>query len=244
MNLMTAFGKNLTNEGFISDLKEFCGQQTWMPTSDTEILALDNFYFYSWSGDKWIAPVVEKFYDADEGLIGRGMLALMFMEVYKVQLDRLWEDFVTEYDPVASYDVHEEMNYDHDGGGTREKQGTETNTRTGSINDYGTVTTRNKAWAYDSNSSSDVSESTVTYGATGVPRSTLYNDVMDTKVYGGRIDTSTETADDTLTSHKYGSLGIASPAQLLKLDIELWRLNFYTTILFPRIDKFLTLPIY
>lgn len=200
-----------------------------LPILSTESIAksIDNYYYFGWSGDKWSSPLVEKINNVDE-LHMPGNIARMFWDAHGDELLRQWELFRKEYDPLASYDVHEETGYEHEGSGSLDKNGKDTRTKKGKI------TTTDSVWGVNSASNVNSDKSEVDYGTTGV---------IDELSYASG-NTTTDTASDELTVHKYGNLGTTSLTKLLKDDIEMWQWDFYTRFFFPAIDSMIALPIY
>lgn len=192
---------------------------------------LDAYYYFGWSGDKYSSPFVEKFRNLQQlGEDWKLQVAKTFWEVHGDELLRQWALFQKEYDPLASYDVHEETGYEHEGGGSLTKSGNDTKVRTGS------VTNKDYSWAYDSDTKKQEGEGTTDYGSGQAG-------LTDTVTYDSG-NTTTDTASDTLDVHKYGNLGTTSLTKLLQDDINLWAWDFYTKFFFPAIDSMIALPIY
>lgn len=206
--------------------------------SEEAVERLDNAYYFMWSGDKITSPLLDKMYVKSAAVhLDKELLANMFWDIYGAQLMKQWENFVREYDPVNVYDITEKTHYDHSGGSS----GTDTNVRSGNVQQTGKSTDTDSAWAYDQTGAAQgrpVSR-TETVIDSNNPMKTIYNDVTD-----GRTRSGTETADDDLYTHKYGNLGVQPISLLIKQDIDLWKLNFYRNIFFPALDSFLAIPIY
>lgn len=239
MTLAEAYDWNLTSEsgdGFCIDLYEFAEDaQIEIPflTTNTEATQLDFYYYLSWSGDKIISPALEKImaqYDDWTDPEMREVIVSTFWKIYGEQLLRQWENFTREYDPIDDYDITEETDYSHSGRGNITDSGSDTRKK------LGKVSTTDSAWTYDSNIEKNTDKSTTTYGENTTP-------MTDETEYGKRRATA-ESAEDDLTIHKYGNLGINPISDFLKKDIDLWKWNFYKKIFFPALDSFLTIPIY
>lgn len=197
-----------------------------------QIKRLDDYYYLAHSGDKLASPYLEKISTIEIPNIVHWSLevAHSFWMIHKDELDRQWALFQKEYDPLASYDVHEETGYEHEGGGSLTKTGSDTRKKTGKI------TTTDSAWGLNSSTDVDADKSVTEYGEGQTP-------MQDELVYDSSNET-TDTASDTLDVHKYGNLGTTSLTKLLKDDIELWMWDFYERIFFPTVDKHIALPIY
>lgn len=215
----------------------------WLPDDNGLLRHVENYYYFSWSGDKYISPLIEKFYDEQLGITHETEIAQMFYATHNMKLTKLWNDYVVEYEAINPYDVHEELDYIHSGENEVSNSGNDTNVRTGSIEESGTVRDTRQVFPYDGNVPKNESIVTSVRGADGDNIVTTYNQVADTFTHG-KTSSGTDSATDDLDTHKYGNLGILPIARILEEDIELWKMDFYTTILFPMLDRFLTLPIY
>lgn len=192
--------------------------------------AIDNFYYFGWSGDKPVSPLTAKVNKLDE--VGMNIrLAEMVWAAHGDELLREWELFMTKYDPLRMYDVHEETDYVHEGSGSASDSGDDVRTTTGKISTTDSLTGVNgSAFANADKSITDYEEE-------------LNNPLKVTTDYGKTRETS-ESATDDLDIHKYGLLGTTPLTKLVKDDIELWMWDYYTRILFPAIDSMIALPIY
>lgn len=238
--------------GVISDFYTYgTGRGDEIPYLDDVVIgAIDNMYYLMHSGDKYVSPYLQKMleYEFPTPDAWRLLVSRDLYELYKQQLLKEWERFVVQYNPVSNYDVTEVVDYDHTGDSTITDSGTDTRLRSGKIRNYGTVTTTNYAKTYDSQEA-ETGHNTVISDVDGDPSTTEYGDgtdgsgVSDATTYG-KTRTGDESGHDDLTTTKTGNLGITPIAQILQLDIELWKLNFYRDIMFPLFDKTLVLPIY
>lgn len=252
MTLIEAYKKTPLTMGVIDDFYRYgTGHGDEIPYLEgAAIGAIDNMYYLMHSGDKYISPYLEKLlefeFPSQDGwkiLVGRDLY-----EMYKAQLLKEWERFVVQYDPSANYTVTELVSYVHSGTSGMTDSGTDTKLRSGVIQNYGKMHSKNFANTYDATQADTTTNetwseendepSTTRYG-TGVDGS----GVADATTYG-KTRTGSESGTDNLTTTKNGNLGITPIAQLLQMDIELWKLNFYRDIMFPLFDKTLVLPIY
>lgn len=215
----------------------------WLPDDDGILRQLENYYYFSWSGDKYISPLIEKFYDEELGITHETDIAQMFYVTHNMKLTKLWNDYAAEYEAINPYDVHEELDYIHSGENEVTNSGDDTNVRSGSIGESGTIRDTRQVYPYDGNVAKNESIVTSVKGADGDGVATTFNNVQD-KFTHGKKSSGIDAAVDDLDTHKYGNLGILPMARILGEDIELWKMDFYTTILFPMLDRFLTLPIY
>ena len=216
---------------------------------ESTVGSIDNMYYLMHSGDKYISPYLEKmmkFYEFPEN----SWKVIVGQELYKMyheQLLKEWKRFTAKYDPAANYSVKEIVDYDHSGSSGMSDSGTDTKVRSGVIQNYGKIHSKNTANTYDSVTADTTTNET--WSDRGDPSTTRYgtdvegSGLSDATNYG-KTRRSNESGHDDLTTTKTGNLGITPVAQLLQMDIELWKLNFYRDIMFPLFDKVLTLPIY
>ena len=109
------------------------------------------------------------------------------------------------------------------------------------------------------NSTNDVHTGTTTVSASGTDTMTYNTTDADTgTVTTGVTGTVTTTGTGTLTnadsgtethSHGYnltrsGNIGVTTSQQMTESEIALWRWNFFNDVVFPDIDRVLTLMIY
>lgn len=246
---MKAYGKSLTSEAILVQLYDYLDDNELLLNApylfDRDFTkSLENYYFYAWSGDKLVSPVVRKNWDCDdEELDNQEDLMLMFWHVHSKQLLRLWADAVAEYEPDKPYHVIETTEYEHEGTSGYEDSGADTFEKDGTITESGTVVSGSQIYGFNSNTAADDSKTTVTKGLNGNDLPQTEYDTVDTKRYGKKRDAG-ETASDDLTVEKQGNLGVQSIGQMLGEDIELWKWNFYKNGLFKLLDSFLTIPIY
>lgn len=218
----------------------------WPFLTEDNMLSLDFYYNYSWSGDKTIGPAIEKMHDRFANW--RDLIAKMFVDAYGLQLLRQWASFSAEYNPEQPYHVTEETIYEHAGTGKITDSGSDSKTRTGSVNTIGGNDIYEYATTYDDTDNPKLVSKTLfdEHRGEGEPDkgiTTSYNDVEDSISYGKQRNT-TDGAEDNMWNNKYGSLGTMAIANILKDEIDLWKWNFYTTVFFPLIDRLVALPIY
>lgn len=226
---------SLTDYGIVKLVYDIL-EQRWqspepIPILPTEAFAklIDNYYYFAWSGDKFSSPLVEKLSKIDEEHMPEKVTA-QFYAIHGDELIRQWQLFQKEYDPLASYDVHEVTEYEHEGGNTVRDTGSDTRKKTGK------VTTTDSVWGVNSATDVDADKSITEYGEGQTP--------MQDELQYGKTRTNSESASDDLTIHKYGNLGNISLTKLLKEDVELWSWDFFTKFFFPAIDSVIALPIY
>lgn len=244
----------LTSNGFFYDLWTVINEQgsTYLaPWLYNERCAhsLDRYYYFVNSGDKLASNMIISQYVEGSGIYedNRLQIARMFLDIHGQMLNRQWANYVKSYDPLQPYDVTEETDYTHGNVSTVEDDGSVTTERKGKEeNVIGSRTDIDHVYGFDSNSpvSSDDTE---------------FGEITNTTTYGGNYSdaqkrqdvrtldttrTSRDNSTDDLTTHKYGTLGTTSMAEIMSAEIKAWMWNFYLKCLFPAADSTLTIPIY
>lgn len=278
MNLMTAYAKTLSNDGIIAQLWDYLNESHALEDAPylgdrNTAQVIDNYYYYAWSGDKLIAPMVRKLYDYENDLLPAERMrdiAEMFWAVNKDNLLRMWGLFMAEYDPVNNYHIKEHTDYLHGASSGWTDKGTDTLTKGGSesqsrggghtVTTTGSSVNKNSVWGFDSSTAtpdgmtettvgktaagtSDPWTETYSYDDDGETNTLSFTNRTDTKTYGHGRDAS-ENADDDLDVLKDGNLGVMPTAQILQAEVDFWAWNFYKNVLFKALDETLTIPIY
>lgn len=251
MTLIEAYEKTPQTAGVIRDFYMWgSGHGDEIPYLDEASAgSIDNMYYLMHSGDKYISPYLEKMMKFYEGDSWKLIVGQEMFRTYHEQLLKEWERFAAEYDPSANYSVTEVVDYDHTGSSGITDSGTDTKTKSGIIQNYGRMHSQNSANTYDGVTATETTKNETWSNENNEPSTTRYGNgtegsgVTDATTYG-KSRTGSESGHDDLTTTKTGNLGITPIAQLLQMDIELWKLNFYRDIMFPLFDKTLVLPIY
>lgn len=254
MNLMKVYGKTLTNDGVITQLYEYLNETEGLEVppylpDDATARAIDNYYYYSWSGDKWASPLIYKLWDYENDTLPTEAMediVKMFWFLNKDNLAKLWDDVQTQYNPANNYHVEETTDYGHQGTTSYVDSGSDTRKKYGTIESYGKTKTTDKVYGFDSASAVNDSESE-TEIQQATPMTTDYgtaNDALTDETQYGRGRQGADSALDNLTTTKEGNLGIMPIADLLQKDFELWQWNFYKNALFKALDSLLTIPLY
>lgn len=231
--------------------------------ADNISLSLDLEYHGNISGQKVISPLLSAF--LINGVLPSedlSTLAHAIFIMYGVNWEKEWATLLAEYNPIENYSMTEEMTDDttvDEYGKTvtrtdnlqHTKTGSETNTpNTTETNTPNLQTTEgNKVFGFNSSvgvdSDSSVSAATGTNTITKTGTETLQHNVTDS-------DTGTQThrdgGSDTHTRNytltRSGNIGVTTSQQMLQSERDLWVWNFFREIVFPDIDRVLTLGIY
>ena len=129
------------------------------------------------------------------------------------------------------------------GSASQQATGTDTTTHTGSDtmtfntseSDSATHTGQNQRTynTSESDSATHTGQNQRTYNTSDADTGTVTN---------AETGTDTHTRNYTLT--RTGNIGVTTSQQMLESERQLWQWNFFANVLFPDLDKFLTLQIY
>lgn len=246
MKLIQAYNKTLTSKAFFYYLKEAIS--ILYPAADPFELApylvdentvdkLDNFYFYSFSGDKITSPLIDKLYDHTNETLSTAMMleiSTQFYMIYGSTMKSIWETMQADFNPTENYamNIVDVLDSDIDS----ETDNTTTDTTTASIRNNDKVVTDNDRWGFDNDADSVPVGHSETNTSGGQSSSGSHSSVLD----GNR----SVATDETRTITRHGTTGIYSPAALLTDSVEFWKKNFYTKYLFPYVDSVLAIPVY
>lgn len=232
----------------------------WKTESISDQLDLE--YHGNWSGDKIISPLLEKYVEGDtitseESAVIAGVVFNMFSPYWVKQ----WATLSAEYNPLNNYDMVEE--YEEDNSMTYGKSHTRTdnlahsetigNTRTDNLTETdspGQISfEQDYVYGFNSATSEPSAEKRVTMSGSG----TVTNTGTQTDS-GSRSGSNTGTVTDAdtgkdqgekdYTLERHGNIGIMSSQDLIRLEHDLWKWNFFMDVVFPDLDKILTLQVY
>ena len=257
--LNDVFPEWLSGGGIFSTLQNFP-----IPWKDKNIsMALDLEYHGNLSGDKIISPLVEKIKSGDTLTeTEKTLLATSILAVCGVNWGKQWETLSFEYNPIENYRMVEQMTNDktlteYGKSTTRTdnfshvKTGTET--RTVDLTDTTTpnLTTNTENAVFGFNSSVSVPSGGQEQTATGTNTET-HTGTEQNQYNLSDTDTGTQTlldgGSDTHTRNyeltRSGNIGVTTSQQMIQSERDLWLWNFFHEVVFPDIDRVLTLQIY
>lgn len=183
---------------------------------------LDLDYLYNHSGNKITSNLVDFFIDSETGKIeslSMDMLAKIIYTKYGLKWAKEYATFSMEYDPISNYDMTEQMTNDI----TTHQYG-HTNTMT----DNKDETIETEKAGFNSSGYSPV-------------------DKVSTKGNAGTVanvesGTNTDTRNYKLT--RSGNVGVTTSQQMLESERKLWLWDFFDSVVYPDLDKVLTIQTY
>ena len=159
----------------------------------------------------------------------------------------LWETMFYEYNPIENYNMEEVLTdqvteFEH--GHIEELLNGRINTRTGDIKETPGVTITETTSIKGFDSDTFVGSDQNVTGQTGY-NTTEYEQLKDTLSGTDKTThsgTDTETKNYTLT--RSGNIGVTTSQQMIEQERKLLMFDFFDRVVFPDIDKELTLQVY
>lgn len=194
-----------------------------IPWADDDINEeLDIDYLFNRSGNKITSSLVDFFVDRETGKIDNlsmSILAKVLYTKYGVKWNKEYATLSLQYDPINNYDMVEQMTND-----TTTHQFGHTNTRTDNTDE--TIETEKAGF------------NSLTYSP---------SDKVSTKGNAGTVadvetGTNTDTRNYRLT--RSGNIGVTTSQQMIESERKLWLWNFFDDIVYPDIDRVLTINMY
>lgn len=226
-------------------------------------VALDLEYHGNVSGDKIISPLVEKIISGDILTESeKTMIATSILAVCGANWGKQWETLSFKYDPIENYSMQEQMANDRivdEYGKTRTRTDNLQHTKTGTEQDTPNLkdtttpnlTTTDENAVHGFNSTGGVSSDEQTKRATGTSETARTG--TDTRTYNTTdADTGTQTDNDggsDVRTRNYiltrsGNIGVTTSQQMIESERALWMWNFFQNVVFPDIDRVLTIQVY
>lgn len=241
----------------------------FLPDSETAVL-LDMKYHGGFSGNKYTSTLIDSYIpdmrDYKDAYFTQ--FAEIFWKINSENLLRQWEVQKAEYNPLNNYDMREESRDNHSGmnmqngsshnetenGGTdTTKTGTDMTTTTGgseggeetSIITHKINGFNNTAYDDGANADSTITRDKVHVSGNKETNISELSHGMHTESDGSTSNYSTDTDVNTHELTRSGNIGVTTSTQMLEQHAEFWkRWSFYETILFPAVDKLITISLY
>lgn len=235
----------------------------FLPDEGTAEL-LDTKYHAGFSGNKITSPFVDEFLDDFDGMQDAYFtrFAEIFWKLNSENLKRQWEIQKSVYDPLHNYDMLESStenktrsggvvtgnsNTTQNSGTDTTRQNTDMTTETGA-DDSSIVTHRINGFnsdgsGVDADSTQTTDKTTTTGDKTKNYAETEHGLTVETYGQTATTETGAESSAHSLT--RSGNIGVTTSTEMLTKHAEMWaNWNFYETVLFPAVDRLITIPIY
>lgn len=237
----------------------------WAQTVNAAQLDLD--YIGNFSGRKIVSNLVESLLgegeDATLTAADLSMLCDIIVALYGTKWSKLWETMSFDYNPIENYSMVETMTNDEtvtEYGKTHTrtdnlqhqrtdnlqhaKTGTETETPNTRTSDNASVYGFNSAEAVPSDEREIVNSGTnqTTYNTQDADTGTQTDAHTGTQT---EADTGSDTSTRNYRLTRAGNIGVTTSQQMIESERNLWRLwDFFRGVVYPDIDRVLTIEIY
>ena len=188
--------------------------KTTVPSS-----ALDFEYHGNYSGKKLPSPALTSLVETTVTDTDGQMLASTLFAICGENWSRMWEALQDVYEPIENYAMKEVMSDNE----TSTVYG-KTNTRTPNLNEDVT----NKVYGFNDITSANTANKTESVSS-------------GTETYA---DSGTDTVKNSYTLTRTGNIGVTTSQQMLQSEYELRKRNYFRDIVYPDVDKLLTIPYY
>ena len=142
---------------------------------------------------------------------------------------KLWENYTAKYNPIDNYNRHEETVLTDTGNDTTVKNGSMTNTMSGTT----TAMDMSMIYAYNSNTATNVSGG----------QSNVMPDTTTTDTFNNVEDKRTLNTEHKTVSDISGNVGVTTSAQMIDENIKLWKWNYFDDV-FGSIIRLITTGVY
>ena len=244
----------MTGGGVFSVLEDLEGAS--IPWADEGLASfLDAEYYGNISGDKPVSPLLLKIMDG-ETLTDpeKEFVAATICTMFDRNWAKDWATLSAQYNPIENYSMTEEMTDDQTVSEYGKIHTREDNLTDETTQEYGKVHTREdnltdssktSVYGFNSDAASDAGEGETT--RSGVVTDRDSGDDSSTLTRSGTV-TDRDSGEDTHTRNytltRSGNIGVTTSQQMLQSERELWIWNFFRDVVFPDLDKVLTLRIY
>lgn len=241
--LNDVFDTWLTGGGIFATLQNFP-----VPWKDKNISSsLDLVYHGDISGEKYCSPLINKMMSGDT-LTGaeKTLLATAIVAVNGTRWEKLWDTMSYEYNPIENYSMTEQMTNDEtviDYGKTTTRTDNLAHTKTGTDARTPNLTTDTDNGVYGFNSVTDVPSDKQTQTERGTDTTTYNTTDADTGTQAA-AETGQDTHTRNYTLTRSGNIGVTTSQQMIESERNLWMWKFFYDVVFPDIDRVLTIQIY
>ena len=185
-------------------------------------LQLDLDYLFNRSGNKITSSLVDFFVDRETGKINNLSMTTLANVLFTKYGNKWAKEYATlslQYNPINNYDMVEQMTND-----ITTHQFGHTNTRTDNTNE----TSETEKAGFNSSTYSPADKVSIKGNA---------GTVADVET-----GTNTDTRNYRLT--RSGNIGVTTSQQMIESERKLWLWNFFDDIVYPDIDRVLTINMY
>ena len=188
--------------------------------------SLDFEYHGNHSGMKLVAPLVWSLQDA--GTLSQAnmeKIANVLVSLYLVNWTKEYATLSAQYNPINNYEMTEQET----GNNSATSSVTHTGTDNRSLSNPQTNT--HEVYAFNSTAYAPSERDSITSTGTDNRTVNLTDGGTNSASYGRRLTRS-------------GNIGVTTSQQMLQSERDLWRWTFFNDVVFPDIDRVLTINIY
>jgi len=209
--------------------------------NDVAPATLDAEYFGNISGCKNLSPLVSKLLNIDGANVLSdtriNQLALILFNLNGANWSREYATLDMEYNPISNYDMTETETESGTNSNTRTNTGTQTDARTESGTTTASGTGSDSVYGF--NSANAVPDSESTTGSSATASNTINETRTDDLTQG---DAGTHSGTRSLS--RSGNIGVTTSQQMIQSERELYVWNFFYKVVFPSVDRTLTIATY
>lgn len=217
----------------------------WKDDDMADVLDLE--YHGNIAGDRLISPIIAKTMTGE--ILTSEEISRLANVIYKINAtnwNKEWATLSAEYNPIENYSMTEMMTDDEtvvEYGKTSTRTDNLSHTKTGTEQDAPDLENVSESDVHGFNSTDGVPTEKQTTTSTGTQTTTYNTTDADT----GTV-TDRETGSDTHTRNysltRSGNIGVTTSQQMLQSERDLWVWNYFINVVFPAINRVLTLSIY
>lgn len=231
----------------------------FLPDSGTAEL-LDMKYHGGFSGRKIVSTFVDAYLDDFDSMQDAYFVrfAEIFWKLSGENLTREFEIMSAEYNPLNNYDMHETLSENRSGNHADTSQSINAVEHTG----FDKVSTeRDETVSTDSDSTHNINgfdsvgdgvqadsttDSAETHTTADHTKNYVQTDYDNTQTTTGNTNNSGTTAETVQhVLDRAGNIGVTTSVQMLSGHSDFWQnWRFYEKVLFPAVDRLLTIPLY
>ena len=204
-------------------------------------ISLDSDYNICHSGKKMTSPLVDFFINTETGKIdstSMTLLANIIYTKYGAKWRKQYDTMFFEYDPISNYDMIEIMKDDETKHVFGHKTDVAFSNESENANEYESSdeTENTKAGFNSSDYQKDNATNTTSSGSQS----------NNTNASGTQSNTESGTNTDTRNYKltRTGNIGVTTSQQMIEAERQLWMWNFFEAIVYPDIDRVLTIEMY
>ena len=199
--LVDVFGDVLTDGGLFVKLNAL--PVPWIQ-DDISADILDTEYFYNYSGQKTISPLLRRYLNGAEKITDSQMVSLanIIYKIYIKNWNKLYTTLSLKYNPISNYDMTETETIENESTNSRSNTGTQTVADTGTKTTANTGTQTETDTGTQANSGSqNVNTTTTGSGENDVFGFNSVNAVGDSTTSTSASNTTTSTDSNTRTDN-------------------------------------------